>query len=95
MLEESIKNQVLNQINEKISLTWKELAWNKEKCRISLEKLKSKYESEDSIYEDLKFWDFLKILLFYKKIINNFLLSLVESRKKISILFETDYYIEL
>jgi hypothetical protein len=42
MLEESIKQQVLNQINEKISLTYRELAWNKEKCRISLEKLKSK-----------------------------------------------------
>jgi hypothetical protein len=42
LLEESIKQQVLNQINEKISLTYRELAWNKEKCRISLEKLKSK-----------------------------------------------------
>lgn len=42
LLEESIKQQVLQQINDKITVTWKELAWNTEKCRISLEKLKSK-----------------------------------------------------
>lgn len=43
MLEESIKEQVLNQISEKITLTNRELAWYAEKCRISLDKLQSKF----------------------------------------------------
>jgi hypothetical protein len=42
MLEESIKQQVLNQMSEKINLTYRELAWQSEKCRISLEKLQSR-----------------------------------------------------
>lgn len=42
MLEESIKEQVLNQIDEKIHLTYRELAWYAEKCRLSLEKIKSR-----------------------------------------------------
>lgn len=43
MLEESIKQQVLNQINDKINLTYKELAWNAEKNSLLLEKVKSKF----------------------------------------------------
>lgn len=45
LLEESIKEQVLEQINDKINLTWKELAWQSEKCRLLLDKLQSKYFS--------------------------------------------------
>jgi hypothetical protein len=43
LLEESIKQQVNNQINEKIHITHKELAWQSEKCRILLDKIKSKF----------------------------------------------------
>ena len=43
MIEDSIKQQVLNQIKDKINLTYKELAWQAEKSSILLEKIKSKY----------------------------------------------------
>lgn len=43
-LEESIKEQVIGQINEKVEITHKELAWNSEKCRIMLDKLQRKYK---------------------------------------------------
>ena len=43
-MEDSIKNQVLGQINEKVDITYKELAWQSEKCRLMLEKLQSKYK---------------------------------------------------
>jgi hypothetical protein len=42
VFEESVKNQVLHQINERIKLTHRELAWYSEKCRLSLEKVKSR-----------------------------------------------------
>jgi hypothetical protein len=44
ILEESIKNQVLNQIDDKIKLTYRELAWYSEKCRLALEKVKSRFK---------------------------------------------------
>jgi len=43
-LEESIKEQVIGQINEKIDITYKELAWNSEKCKVMLDKLHRKYK---------------------------------------------------
>ena len=44
MLEESIKEHVINQINEKIDITYRELAWQSEKCRLMLEKVQSKFK---------------------------------------------------
>jgi hypothetical protein len=44
MLEESVKKQVVNQIDEKIKDTYRELAWYAEKCRLLLEKLKSRFK---------------------------------------------------
>ncbi|CAF0711556.1 unnamed protein product [Brachionus calyciflorus] len=44
LLEESIKQQVVNQINEKIDITYRELAWNSEKCRLMLEKVQSTFK---------------------------------------------------
>ena len=44
LLEESIKHQVINQINEKIDVTYKELAWQSEKCRLMLDKVQSKFK---------------------------------------------------
>ena len=35
---------MLDRINEKIQLTYRELAWNSEKCRIALDKLQSKFK---------------------------------------------------
>jgi hypothetical protein len=43
LLEESIKEQVFNQINEKIITTRKELAWQAERCRILHDKIRSKF----------------------------------------------------
>jgi hypothetical protein len=43
MLEESIKQQVNSQIYDKIHTTHRELAWQAEKSRILLEKIKSKF----------------------------------------------------
>jgi hypothetical protein len=42
VFEASIKNQVLNQINDRIKLTHRELAWYSEKCRLSLDKVKTR-----------------------------------------------------
>ena len=44
MLEESIKDQVLGQIQDKISTTYKELAWQSEKCRLMLDKLQVRFK---------------------------------------------------
>ncbi|RNA43270.1 WD repeat-containing 52 [Brachionus plicatilis] len=44
MLEETIKEHVIKQINEKIDLTYRELAWQSEKCRLMLEKVQSKFK---------------------------------------------------
>jgi cilia- and flagella-associated protein 44 len=44
LIEESIKDQVLSQIKEKIDLTYKELAWQSEKCRLLLDKLQSRFK---------------------------------------------------
>ncbi len=42
LLEDSVKQQVLAQIQEKINSTYNELAWQSEKCRLMVEKLQFK-----------------------------------------------------
>ena len=44
LLEDSIKQQVLSQMNDKVQLTYKELAWHTEKCRIMLDKLQFRFK---------------------------------------------------
>ena len=43
-IEDSIKDHVYQQVQSKVDLTYRELAWQSEKCRLLLDKLKTRFK---------------------------------------------------